>query len=105
MRIVKAILPSGKVGYKETNIQQRARQRDPLILGKAGSSLTSGVSEPEVLSKNPGKNYLKMAIFTHFLTMFVKSLKILTETIDVYFISKMALNINKCQVKVIFFES
>ena len=57
MRIVKAILPSGKVGYKETNIQQRARQRDPVILEKARSSLTSGVSEPEVISKNPGKNY------------------------------------------------
>ena len=59
MRIVKAILPSGKIGYRETNIQQRARHRDPLILGKAGRSLASGVSEPEVKSKNPGKNYKK----------------------------------------------
>ena len=31
--------------------------------------------------------------------MFVKSLKILTVTIDVNFIYKMAWNINKCQVK------
>merc|ERR1712227_499637 len=53
MRIIKAILPSGKIGYRETNIQQRARQRDPLILGKAGRSLAPGVSEPEVISKNP----------------------------------------------------